>query len=157
MACSQFYSILFFDSHENHTQSNVINGLVFFQSIDDLFQSFWSPTEGKFPVCICISDRSDILDKLHECSNITSIYICAEHYQDSIEENQSRNYSKIKGKISFDRYLLWQLNVHTEAYHANADIGQSNVASYIKSIEQKLIEQLIYEPHISIEAQSNVN
>ncbi len=151
MACSKFYSILFFDSDGNHTPSKITNGLVFFQSIDDLFQSFWPPTEVKFPVCICTSNRSDILNRLHECSNVVSIYICTEHYRGCIEENQSPNHSKIKGTISLDKSLLWQLNAHTEAYHGNADIGQLKMAGYIHDIKQELIEQLCLEPHITSE------
>ncbi len=83
--------------------------------------------------------------------SIRGFTVCTEHYRGFNEENQSTNHSKIKGTISLDKPLLWQLNAHTEAYHGNVDIGQLNMAGYIHDIKQELIEQLCLEPHITSE------
>jgi hypothetical protein len=157
MARSMFYSILFLDSHNNHISLRNTIGMVFFDSIDKLFESFWSPTEVKFCVCICCPEKSGVLDKLETCSNVASVSICKDHHRDAAGQNYVPSHSKLKREIVFDECLFWQIEVHIEAFHANAAIQQSLVTESIKRTMDNLIEQNYFKPHSSGEENQSSN
>ncbi|CAF0804705.1 unnamed protein product [Rotaria sordida] len=152
MARPTFYSILFLDSDGNHKSSDATNGLTFYKSIDNLLSSLQESTEIKFPVCICSSNKSNILGKLEKHSNVACIFICAEHHRGLHTENQVTNNTRVKEKKFSDEPLRWQMDAHTEALLANADHGQSNVAAYIENIINSLIEQSSHIPQIPQQA-----
>ncbi|CAF4459553.1 unnamed protein product [Rotaria sp. Silwood2] len=150
-AQSTYYSILFLDSDENHKLSDDIDGLGFFKSINDLLNSLQKSKEVKSPVCICSSNNSNILDKLKNYSNVACVFICAEHHEKLNEQNRVRNNMKMKEENFSDELDLWQMHVHIEAFHANADDEQPNVAGDTTSIMQNLIQKSNHISHISEE------
>ncbi|CAF3537444.1 unnamed protein product [Rotaria sp. Silwood1] len=154
MAQSTFYSILFLDSNGNHKSPDATNGLTFFKSIDDLVNSLQTSTEVIVPVCICSSNKLNILGKLEKYSNVACVLICEEHHETLNTQNLVINNLKIKKEKFSDEPLRWQIHAHTEAFLINANNAQQSVVDYIKSIISHLTQHPSYISHNSHEENS---
>jgi hypothetical protein len=151
MAQCVSYSIVFFDSNGEHSGSpkhdQVHDYIRFCNAEKHLTEILSSYGKVKVAVCVCCNNKRDILNKLQQCPNVASIFICTRHHPDCNEENWPTS-DRILIKSLFEDPCRWQIEAHTDARNAN---NQKEVTDYIQHILQQLIQEDIYKPQNSIE------